>query len=114
MSLRKYSVRFALLGLVMAGAALAAPSALARGHVSFGLNIGVPVYGGYYPAAPVYYEPAYYPAYDYYPAYPTYGSVYYYGGYGRPYYRHGYYRGGHGYYGHRDYYHGGGYYHRGH
>jgi len=80
MSLRKNSVRSALLGLVMASAAFAAPSAFAHGHVSFGLSIGVPAYGYGYYSAPAYYAPAYYPAYDYYPSYyypayyPAYGA----------------------------------------
>ena len=89
-SLRKYSVRFALLGLLGVGAALAAPSAFAGGHNHWnvGVSIGAPGfsvgYGGY----------------------GGYGGGYYGGGY-----RHGYYGGrGHGYYRGGGYGHGGGYY----
>jgi len=121
-AMRKYGIRFAMLGL-LAAAFMAAPSAFARSHWSVGVNIGGPGWGvgysdcrhcgwggnygyvgggyysgGYYPAyyaAPVYYG-SYYPAY--YPA----ASVYY---YDRPsYYRHhrgyrhdGYYRHNSGY-----------------
>jgi hypothetical protein len=138
-ALRKYSVRFALLGLMAAGAALAAPSAFARGHSHWGVSIGVPGVavgygwgGGYvsayapaYPSyyyGPSYYAPAYYADY-YYPSYyyPSASVVYYGGGYhgyrhhgyyrDRGYRSHGYYRGG--YRGH-DYGHRASYYDRRH
>lgn len=94
--------------LLVAAAFALAPGAFARGHVSFGVNIGLPglslgytdcrhcygsgyygsayygsgYYGGYYAPAPVYYAPA--------PVY--YGPTYYGGSYTsypayRPYYR---------------------------
>lgn len=123
------TIRYSLFGLLIAAGLVLAPSAFARGHVSVGVNIGLPGIslgysdcrhcgrggyygGGYYSgyAAPVYYSPAYYePAY-YEPAYyPSYGAVYYDSGYSDRYYgrggrHHGYYGGGHrghGDYGHR-------------
>ena len=130
MSLRKYSVKFALVGALAALAAVAAPSAFARGHVNVGVSIGVPGFGigysdcrhcgyrggygyGYVGAyAPVYYGPGYYePAY-YGPAYyPAYSSVYI---SDRSYrYGAGHYHGGYRHdYGHRgSYYNRGGYHH---
>ena len=97
-------VRFAMFGLLIAVGFALAPSALARGHLGIGINIGLPglslgysdcgrcygggYYGGYYAPAPVYYAPgpAYYgPAYygAVYDGYPAYGSVRYYNGPGR-------------------------------
>jgi len=135
-SLRKYSVRFALLSLLAAFAF--APSAFARSHWNVGINVGGPGFSvgysdcrhcgygwagnygyvsSYYPAyysAPVYYGGYYGGGYGGY--YPTYSSVYY---YDRPSYRRGYYsdryryRHDHGYYRDRDYGHRANYYNRG-
>jgi hypothetical protein len=96
MSLRKYSVRFALLGLTALGAAAVAPSAFAgghHGHGSWSVSIGGPGFGvgygswgGGYVSA---YAPAYYPGY-YAPSYGYYAPVYYGGYYPSAYYYPGY------------------------
>jgi hypothetical protein len=116
------TIRHSLFGLLIAAGLVLAPSAFARGHVSVGVNIGLPGIslgysdcrhcgrggyyggggyydGGYYSgyAAPVYYSPAYYePAYY---SYPSYGVSYYGDYYSGGYYgrggRHDGYRGGH-------------------
>ena len=53
--------KIALLVLA-AAAALASSGALAHGRITFGIGIGVPIWGGpYYPYYPYYYDPYYYP-----------------------------------------------------
>jgi len=124
MNIRGFVRRAGLVAAVLAASFLIMPSAFARVHVGVGISFpGVAIGVGncwncgyaYAPPPPVYYAPAYAPAY--YPPPPPvyYAQPAYYGyGYYAPYPRHYYYRGydrGHGHWSHPSH---GGYYHHGH